>query len=58
MVPGIAHTILLFLEIIVMLVYSHIKHWNSLQNSIKQITNLAQFKKAIKKHLMDQAIRT
>ena len=38
--------------------YSGIKHWNSLPNSIKQISNLAQFKKTVKKHLMDQAIRT
>jgi hypothetical protein len=36
--------------------YSGIKHWNSLPNSIKQITSPAQFRKAIKKHLMDQAV--
>ena len=35
--------------------YTGIRHWNSLPHSIKQITNFSQFKKAVKKHLMDQA---
>ena len=35
--------------------FTAIHHWNLLPKSIKEIGNLPQFKRAIKKHLSDQA---
>ena len=35
--------------------YTGIQHWNALPNSVKQIGNLPQFKKAVKKYLSEQA---
>ena len=35
--------------------YTAIHHWNFLPNSIKEMSNLASFKRAVKQHLSNQA---